>query len=106
MKLPRSEEPLLFLRMHVAQAQLESGAVAECKAAVSDGRDALERMHHVDPAVSASVFYVRAHSHTCVCGRAGGNGGGRLAGHRNVVPRRSASRSHCPSALPPPPAGG
>jgi 26S proteasome regulatory subunit N9 len=30
-KLPRSEQPLLFLKMHVAQQKLEMGAVQECK---------------------------------------------------------------------------
>lgn len=58
MKLPRSDEPLLYLRMHVAQQQLEMGQVAECKAAVEDGAAALERLPEPDPSVSAAVHYV------------------------------------------------
>jgi len=61
MKLPRSEEPLLFLRMHVAQAQLECGDIAACKTATANGREQLEQMHHVDASVSASVYYVSRH---------------------------------------------
>lgn len=57
-KLPRSEEPTLFLRMNVAQQQLEMGAVAECKAAIEEGAVALERLPEPDPSVSASVHYV------------------------------------------------
>lgn len=58
MKLPRSDEPLLYLRMHVAQQQLEMGQVAECKAAIEEGAAALERLPEPDPRVSASVHYV------------------------------------------------
>ncbi|GBF93579.1 26S proteasome non-ATPase regulatory subunit 13 [Raphidocelis subcapitata] len=57
-KLPRSEEPELYLRMHVAEKQLEMGAVAECKAAIEDGAAALERLPDPDPSVSAVVHYV------------------------------------------------
>ncbi len=35
-KLPRSEEPTLFLRMHLAQHRLEMGQMAECKELVGD----------------------------------------------------------------------
>ena len=58
MKLPRSEEPLLYLRMHVAQQQLEMGQVAECKEAIEEGAAALERLPEPDPRVSASMHYV------------------------------------------------
>jgi hypothetical protein len=57
-KLPRSEEPSLYLRMHVAEKQLEMGAIAECKAAIEDGAAALERLPDPDPSVSAVVHYV------------------------------------------------
>lgn len=57
-KMPRSEEPALFLKMHVAQQQLEMGEVAECKAAVEEGAAALEQLPEPDPSVSASVHYV------------------------------------------------
>ena len=57
-KLPRSDEPALYLRMHVAEKQLEMGQVAECKAAVEEGAAALERLPEPDPSVSAAVHYV------------------------------------------------
>ncbi|KAI8474163.1 MAG: 26S proteasome regulatory subunit [Monoraphidium minutum] len=57
-KLPRSEEPLLFLRMHAAQQQLAMGDVADCKAAIEEGAAALERLSEPDPSVSAAVHYV------------------------------------------------
>jgi hypothetical protein len=56
-KLPRSDEPLLYLRMHIAQQQLAAGDVAECKAAIEDGAAALERLPEPDPSVSAAVHY-------------------------------------------------
>jgi 26S proteasome regulatory subunit N9 len=58
LKLPRSEEPLLYLSMHIAQQQLEQGQVAECKAAIEEGAAALERLPEPDPSVSASVHFV------------------------------------------------
>lgn len=57
-KLPRSDEPALFLRMHVAEKQLEAGDVAATKAAIEDGASALERLAEPDPSVSAAVHYV------------------------------------------------
>lgn len=57
-KLPRAEQPLLFLKMHVAQQQLEMGLVTECKAAVEDARAQLATLADVDPSVSAAVYYV------------------------------------------------
>jgi len=58
MKLTRSDQPLLFLNMHVAQQNLEMGQVQECKVLVEDGKEALERLSDVDPSVSAAVHYV------------------------------------------------
>lgn len=57
-KLQRSEQPLLFLKMHVAQEQLEMGQVQECKATVGEARAELEQLADVDPSVSAAVYYV------------------------------------------------
>lgn len=57
-KLPRSEQPLLFLRMHIAQQQLEMGQVAACKAAVGDAKSELAGLADVDPSVSAAIYYV------------------------------------------------
>jgi len=57
-KLPRSEEPLLFLQMQIAEHKLELGELQACKALLDEGREALDRLHDVDPSVSASVYYV------------------------------------------------
>lgn len=57
-KLPRTAEPILFLRMHIAQQHLETSNTAECKSIVDEGTTQLESLSDVDPAVSAAVFYV------------------------------------------------
>lgn len=57
-KLPRSDQPLLFLKMHIAQQQLEMGAVQECKTKVEEAKSELEALADVDPSVSAAVHYV------------------------------------------------
>lgn len=51
-------EPVLFLRMHVAQYKLETDAVADAKTMVEEGREKLETLSDVDPSVSAAVHYV------------------------------------------------
>jgi 26S proteasome regulatory subunit N9 len=57
-------EPALFLRMHAAQRQLESGDLAAAKAAAEDGEARLARLPSpVDPRVAASVHYASALSH-------------------------------------------
>uniref|UniRef100_A0A7S3RAB0 PCI domain-containing protein n=1 Tax=Dunaliella tertiolecta TaxID=3047 RepID=A0A7S3RAB0_DUNTE len=58
MKLAKANQPILFLRMHVAQHKIELGAVSDAKAAVEQGKEQLESMEDVDPSVSASVYYV------------------------------------------------
>jgi hypothetical protein len=63
-KLPRSEQPLLFLRMHIAQYMLLLGKTKECKAAVGDGKQSLDAMGDVSPSsvscmASASDEHVR-----------------------------------------------
>lgn len=57
-KLPRSEQPLLFLKMHIAQQKLEMGAVQDCKVMVEEARTELDSLADVDPSVSAAVYYV------------------------------------------------
>lgn len=49
-KLPRSEQPLLFLRMHVARYLLVLGQTKECKAAIEDGKQTLDSMGDVSAA--------------------------------------------------------
>lgn len=58
MKQPRSDEPVLFLNMHLAQHHLECGQVQECKVLVEGGKETLEGLSDVDPSVSASVYYI------------------------------------------------
>eukprot|EP00882_Tetradesmus_deserticola_P012774 GHRQ01013539.1.p1 GENE.GHRQ01013539.1~~GHRQ01013539.1.p1 ORF type:complete len:187 (+),score=44.89 GHRQ01013539.1:285-845(+) len=43
-KLPRSEQPLLFLKMHVAQQKLEMGSVQDCKVWCTAGACAVHRL--------------------------------------------------------------
>ncbi|KAK9901657.1 hypothetical protein WJX75_006977 [Coccomyxa subellipsoidea] len=59
-KHARPEQPLLFLRMHVAQFQLAIGQLKECKEAVEEGKQTLDSLNDVDPSVSAIVHYVRS----------------------------------------------
>lgn len=56
----RPEQPLLFLRMHLAQFQLALGQLKECKDAVEEGKQTLDTLDDVDPSVSAIVHYVRS----------------------------------------------
>ena len=49
-KLPRSEQPLLFLRMHVARYLLLLGQTKECKAAIEEGKQSLDSMGDVGAA--------------------------------------------------------
>ena len=58
MKVARSAEPVLFLKMHVAQFKLETGVVPDAKQLVEAGREELDRLSDVDPSVSAAVHYV------------------------------------------------
>lgn len=56
-KQPDTEEPVLFLRMQLAQYQLLQGDLAEAKKTLDAGREELGK-EDVDPQVSASVYYV------------------------------------------------
>lgn len=64
-------EPILFLRMHVAQIKVETGVtsggtatlegsalIQEAKLVVEKGKEELAKLSDVDPAVSATVHYV------------------------------------------------
>lgn len=46
-KHARPEQPLLFLRMHVAQFQLAIGQLKECKEAVEEGKQTLDSLNDV-----------------------------------------------------------
>ena len=46
-KQARTEQPLLFLRMHVAQQQLLLGQLGPCKAAIESGKVTLDNLHDV-----------------------------------------------------------
>ncbi len=46
-KHARPEQPLLFLRMHVAQFQLALGQLKECKDAVEEGKQTLDTLDDV-----------------------------------------------------------
>ena len=55
-KLPRSEQPLLFLRMHVARYLLVKGQTKECKAAIEEGKQSLDSMGDVSAVMPCDVF--------------------------------------------------
>jgi 26S proteasome regulatory subunit N9 len=46
-KLPRSEQPLLYLNMQVAQYNLQMGEVTKCRDAISDGKASLDAFDDV-----------------------------------------------------------
>lgn len=58
MKLARSPEPILFIKMHIAQHHLESGSVSDTKKLVEEGKKSLDEISDADPSVSAAVYYV------------------------------------------------
>ena len=69
MKLGRAAlEPILFIRMHIAQIKIESGLAAgsptgsaliqEAKVMVEKGKEELAKLSDVDPSVSATTHYV------------------------------------------------
>eukprot|EP00891_Asterochloris_glomerata_P005712 jgi/Astpho2/5712/Aster-02950 len=55
-----TDQPALFLRMHIAQNRLQMGEVEECKTLVEQGKEQLDKMHDVDPSVNAVVHFVRS----------------------------------------------
>lgn len=60
-----TEQPLLYLRMHIAEYKLHMGALDECKTMVEEGKETLDALQNVDPAVSAVVHYVRSQYYKC-----------------------------------------
>lgn len=60
-KLPRSEQPLLFLRMHVARYLLMLGQTKECKSAIEDGKQTLDSMGDVRPCCTFWKMDVHVH---------------------------------------------
>ena len=42
-----TDQPALFLRMHIAQNRLQMGEVEECKTLVEQGKEQLDKMHDV-----------------------------------------------------------
>lgn len=62
-KQPDTEEPILYLKMQIAQYQLLLGNIGDCKNAYLDGEAQLETMTEVDPQVSAAVHYVSMQYH-------------------------------------------
>ena len=42
-----TDQPALFLRMHIAQNRLQMGEVEECKNLVEQGKEQLDKMHDV-----------------------------------------------------------
>jgi 26S proteasome regulatory subunit N9 len=63
LKMSQASEPVLFLRMHVAQHKLETGAAPECKTLIESGKDSLQALTDVDPSVSAAVYYITSLYH-------------------------------------------
>jgi 26S proteasome regulatory subunit N9 len=63
MKGLKVAEPVLFLRMHIAQFKLETGAMQEAKVMVEGGKESLDSLSDVDPSVSAAVHYVSSLYH-------------------------------------------
>ena len=52
------EEPVLYLRMHVALLHVHEGRSAQAREMVRDGKGALDAMASPDPSVSAAYYYV------------------------------------------------
>lgn len=58
MKLPAADQPIVFLKTHVAQEQLALQRPQEAKALLEEAKEQLGQLTDVDPSVSASVYYV------------------------------------------------
>ena len=64
-----TDQPALFLRMHIAQNRLQMGEVEECKTLVEQGKEQLDRMHDVsrDLMVMLHVLHaLGAHAVRCL----------------------------------------
>ncbi|KAI3438613.1 hypothetical protein D9Q98_001036 [Chlorella vulgaris] len=62
-KQPDMQQPILYLRMQLAQYALVQGHLQDCKRTFQAGREDLESLTDVDPQVSASVFYAASLYH-------------------------------------------
>lgn len=54
----KAEQPILFLKAHIAQHKLETGHLADCKEMIEKMREDYDTMSEVDPSVSAALYYV------------------------------------------------
>ena len=57
------EEPILYLKMHVALLKVHEGAAADARKMIEEGKAALDALPSVDPSVSAAFHYVNAKYH-------------------------------------------
>ncbi|EFN57715.1 hypothetical protein CHLNCDRAFT_21334 [Chlorella variabilis] len=62
-KQPDTQQPILYLRMQLAQYALVQGRLQDCKRAFEAGREELDGLTDVDPQVSASVYYAASLYH-------------------------------------------
>ncbi|GAB4817025.1 hypothetical protein N2152v2_004071 [Parachlorella kessleri] len=62
-KQPDTAEPVLYLRMQLAQYCLLGADLAQCKELVEAGREQLDTLADVDPTVSAAVYYAASLYH-------------------------------------------
>lgn len=56
----RSEQPILMLRMTIAQTHLFGGAISPCQKMVLEAQEYLQGRQEVEPVVAASVYHTAA----------------------------------------------
>jgi len=56
----QEKQPLLYLRMNMAQLHLKAGDIVKCRDMVNEGKEELERLTDVHPVVSAAVHWALA----------------------------------------------
>ena len=54
-----TEQPLLYLRMHIAEYKLHMGALDECKTMVEEGKETLDALQNVSVAPDAPCLAVQ-----------------------------------------------
>ncbi|OAY77550.1 26S proteasome non-ATPase regulatory subunit 13 homolog B-like [Ananas comosus] len=59
----RVEEPILYVKMQIAQFNLEKGNQKECKKLLEEGKTTLDSMTDVDPSVHASYYWICSQYH-------------------------------------------
>lgn len=59
----RVEEPILYVKMQIAQFNLEKGDQKECKKLLEEGKTTLDSMTDVDPSVHASYYWICSQYH-------------------------------------------